>query len=378
MADKKKPDNLEMERIKLERYKVNRIVGTVLIIALFVCVLIACLNYMHPNRELGEKILEGKINTEQHQVLLEIEKNKLERFKVWGKIIIAIITVLFGSGLGTYINYSIQSRQLKQQEFVSMSEIKQQELVNNANVQQAEMENLGKFLDHALKEEVNERIRFATYFAKVTIDEKARGRWGKYLETLETLQTDAKKLKEELIVAREAGDSQHARVKELETKLTNLQAQIEPLPKKSKFEIACEKVGLNENGRPLKYTVSEYELKSDGQVVYDKTTELTWQQSGYDRYMNFEDAKTYIKKLNSDKVAGYSDWRLPTLEEATTLLEQKRKSNDLFIDRVLDKKQKWIWRSDKSSASVAWVVYFNDGYCYYDYFDFNLYVRAVR
>jgi hypothetical protein len=44
---------------------------------------------------------------------LEMEKIRLERFKVWGRIITVTVTVLFGSGLGTFINISYQNRQLE-------------------------------------------------------------------------------------------------------------------------------------------------------------------------------------------------------------------------------------------------------------------------
>ncbi len=362
MADVKKPDNLKMERIKLERLKVNRVVGTALITVLFICVLIACLSYMHPNRELGEKILEGKINTEQHQVFLEIEKNKLERFKVKGKIIIAIITVLFGSGLGVYFNYSLQSRQLKQQE-----------LVNESKIKQSEMENLGKFLEHALEDDINKRIRFADYFTKLTISEDVQTKWEGYHNGLVELKDE----EEKLLAARKIAKTDQEKG-EIDSELASVKTQTAPLRTKSEFEIAAEKAGLDKSGRPIKYTKSEYELQRDEQVVYDKTTELTWQQSGSDKYMNYERANTYIKKLNSDKVAGYSDWHLPTLKEAATLLEQEKKSNGMYIDPVFDEKQKWIWTSDMYSASVAWVVYFGDGYCHYGYFNLNTYVRAVR
>ncbi len=137
---------------------------------------------------------------------------------------------------------------------------------------------------------------------------------------------------------------------------------------------------LNKDRRPQTYTVNDFEEKTiNGEnVVIDKATGLTWQQSGSGRYSNYEDAKTYIKKLNSDKHAGYNDWRLPTLKEAITLLEQEKKSNGMYIDPVFDKKQHWIWTSDKLSASVAWVVNFDYGYCYGYGFSDDYYVRAVR
>jgi len=82
--------------------------------------------------------------------------------------------------------------------------------------------------------------------------------------------------------------------------------------------------------------------------------------------------------LNSEKHGGYDDWRLPTLEEATSLMEAK-KHGDLYLDPVFNHKQRWIWTADRYSASAAWVVGFRSGGgCYFDRVDSNGSVRAVR
>lgn len=89
-----------------------------------------------------------------------------------------------------------------------------------------------------------------------------------------------------------------------------------------------------------------------------------------------------IKKLNQNGFAGFSDWRLPTLEEAMSLMEP-RKKNDLYINPIFDSKQRRIWTTDHipGDARSVWVILFNWGYCHGYAFDRNeLYisVRAVR
>ena len=124
----------------------------------------------------------------------------------------------------------------------------------------------------------------------------------------------------------------------------------------------------------------EYEkIQRDGvKLVTDQATGLTWQQSGSENYINFEKAKTYVQKLNSEKHAGFDDWRLPTLEEAMSLMETEKRG-DLYIDPIFAKKQRWIWTSDKRDASTAWAVVFFYGYCYSIHVDDIIYyVRAVR
>ena len=121
-----------------------------------------------------------------------------------------------------------------------------------------------------------------------------------------------------------------------------------------------------------------FELQKNNLGVVDRATGLTWQQSGSSKHMNFDQAQEYIDNLNNKRFLGYSDWRLPTLEEAMTLMEPEQKSGNLYIDPIFDQKQWWIWTADKESASDAWVVDFNAGSCdYRDVLDYR-FVRAVR
>ncbi len=199
-------------------------------------------------------------------------------------------------------------------------------------------------------------------------------------EPMKSMQTDEVKSKEKLETAQKAGDS--AKVNKLEIELAKLTVQTAPLHKDDEY-LTIEKVTslyLDKDWKPQVYTVNDFEEKTinGNNVVIDKATGLTWQQSGSKEYMNYDKARRYILQLNHDKFAGYNDWRLPMLKEAITLLEQEKISDGLFIDSKFDKTQKWIWTSDLYGASVAWVVYFSYGYCYYGYFGLDNYVRAVR
>lgn len=123
----------------------------------------------------------------------------------------------------------------------------------------------------------------------------------------------------------------------------------------------------------------QYKLKtiSGNRVILD--TDLTWQQSGSNDYMPYSGAQVYVDSLKRVEFADYSDWRLPTLEEAMSLMEPTKNNDGLHIDPIFDKKQEWIWTSDKYSASRAWSVYFLDGDCFYIVIvGSNSHVRAVR
>jgi hypothetical protein len=105
-----------------------------------------------------------------------------------------------------------------------------------------------------------------------------------------------------------------------------------------------------------------------------------WQQGGSPESMVYEKVDEWIQKLNDKRYAGYQDWRLPTMEEAMSLMEPKKMENDLYIEPMFDSRQTWVWTSDQySGAALRWVVDFSYGGSYYYRFSYpDDYVRAVR
>jgi len=125
---------------------------------------------------------------------------------------------------------------------------------------------------------------------------------------------------------------------------------------------------------------NNFKLLKDGNVVVDDNSRLMWQQGGSEEGYKFQDVVDYIADLNQSRFSGYDDWRLPTLEEAMSLMEPARK-NDLYINPIFDSKQDWIWTSDQSKAKgvlLHWAVDFSDGECTARHFFYFHYVRAVR
>jgi hypothetical protein len=129
--------------------------------------------------------------------------------------------------------------------------------------------------------------------------------------------------------------------------------------------------------RPLEYVKNDFKDNGDGTIT-DRTTGLIWQKSGSDKYMPYKDATSYIDGLNSGKFAGYSDWRLPTVDELRSLLTPEKQSNGLYISPIFDKNQLWCWTSDQRASGGAWSVYFGNGVVSWHYLDFDDYARAVR
>ena len=130
---------------------------------------------------------------------------------------------------------------------------------------------------------------------------------------------------------------------------------------------------------------------SDGTIT-DNKTRLMWQKSGSSRAKKWKQAQTYVKQLNRG-FAGYSDWRLPTIEELASLVERE-KINGVHIDPVFDSKQKTCWSADYNPTSTirvsgyeGWIVKFAEGTIiqtmwslesYHGYGDISWYIRAVR
>ena len=113
---------------------------------------------------------------------------------------------------------------------------------------------------------------------------------------------------------------------------------------------------------------NSYEEKSvsGDSVIIDHATGLIWHQSGSDKDMDWPDAKQWVKDLNDKGYAGYSDWRLPTVEEAISLMEPNINASSLYIDPVFGAKQIGIWTGDENDSAGfmdgAWSVRFTGGY----------------
>jgi serine/threonine protein kinase len=96
-------------------------------------------------------------------------------------------------------------------------------------------------------------------------------------------------------------------------------------------------------------------------IVVDFATGLVWHQFGSESYMSMERVEPWLEDLNKQAYAGYSDWRLPTLEEAASLLENHESNFGLFIDEVFANEQRFIWTGDTAGKDKNWVIDFYSG-----------------
>lgn len=112
-------------------------------------------------------------------------------------------------------------------------------------------------------------------------------------------------------------------------------------------------------------------------IVEDSAASLTWSYAGSEQAMRFQDCVLWLEQLNKKGYAGYSDWRVPTLEEAMSLLEQNT-ADGFHIDPIFYILQHSTWTSDMNSKTRGWSVSFNSGRAFKAYPNETIFLRPVR
>ncbi|MCA9733606.1 DUF1566 domain-containing protein, partial [candidate division KSB1 bacterium] len=124
--------------------------------------------------------------------------------------------------------------------------------------------------------------------------------------------------------------------------------------KKNNFFDADEEDGNKTGGGiPHKFITLE-----NGNIVYDEFTELYWDLTSSEK-MEFMQAQEYIANLNAKMHGGYSDWRMPSLEELMSLMEPGIPHINPVFGEPNSK-----WSRDRSSFSSVWTVAFVEGKSY--------------
>ena len=84
-------------------------------------------------------------------------------------------------------------------------------------------------------------------------------------------------------------------------------------------------------------------LKRDDGTIYDSVTSVTWMANDsfldLERDVSYSEAEDYVKETNKKKAGGYSDWRIPSIQEASSIFNKEKlnkdsKGGDIFLDSV--------------------------------------------
>ncbi len=115
--------------------------------------------------------------------------------------------------------------------------------------------------------------------------------------------------------------------------------------------LTSQTLAVEENKAPtvVKSSDSRFLDSGDG-TIFDSKTKLMWMKEDFwqikSKWVNWYTATEFSQRTNHKKFAGYSDWRLPTPEEALTLYDRRKRNMDkdgdkIFIDRIFPKGAGW-------------------------------------
>lgn len=113
-------------------------------------------------------------------------------------------------------------------------------------------------------------------------------------------------------------------------------------------------------------------------VVVDHASGLMWHRAGSKETLDYFDALEWTNNLNIKCFAGYSDWRLPTVEEAVSLFETKKMNGEMRIDLSFSNVQLFVWTGDAYYPGRLWVAIFSGSSLWEELKTNIAWVRPVR
>ncbi len=131
-------------------------------------------------------------------------------------------------------------------------------------------------------------------------------------------------------------------------------------------------------GEDSDYTINPPSYTDNGDsTITDNMTGLIWQKEDDDITRNWDDAISCCSDLT---LAGYSDWRLPSVYELMNVVNCNTFSPSINTSYFPGTNESYYWSSTTSadSSSYAWYVYFTYGFVNYGGKSNNGYVRCVR
>jgi len=115
--------------------------------------------------------------------------------------------------------------------------------------------------------------------------------------------------------------------------------------------------GLSELYEPLRPPANDFQEVADG--FLDQATRLVWNRDISAFPMAWDRCAEYLDRLNSDRedASAHNPWRLPTVEELSSLLKPKRILDDFCISPLWRiEGRKWLWSGDLRTNPQAWFV----------------------
>ncbi len=98
----------------------------------------------------------------------------------------------------------------------------------------------------------------------------------------------------------------------------------------------------------------------DGLTVSDLKTGLMWQRGGLD-INSIRSMQRTVGSFAEEGWAGFNNWRLPTLEEALSLMEREMNAKGVHLNNCFSKEQPFIFVAAKRKPGGYWFVDYKQG-----------------
>ena len=160
----------------------------------------------------------------------------------------------------------------------------------------------------------------------------------------------------------------------------------QPVPDQKKLRItpgkmapreAAEQLPVDELWRPTTHRHHRFDPELGSGILVDKETGRGWQQAGSPYPLDWESAQHYVNELNFKKFGGFTEWRLPTMDELVSLLLPSPHGEALCVEPVFDQLQDTLWSCDRRSFMAAWYANLKFGFIGWKDFSARHFVRAV-
>jgi len=181
-------------------------------------------------------------------------------------------------------------------------------------------------------------------------------------ETTEEIKKDKSTLNQNEKKSFKIAEADHAAIK-IEPVAAVLRREYKSLNEQEISEMLGAKNLFDAERNPTGNFRHQYEIRNVAglRLIFDRATKLVWMRQQNLVKMNLKKAEDWIGSLNTVEYGGISTWRLPTVEEAASLLEKNPHDEKIFLDAIFGKDIKSIWTGDSFTESKSWIIDFRNG-----------------
>lgn len=148
------------------------------------------------------------------------------------------------------------------------------------------------------------------------------------------------------------------------------------MPVKTGLRTARTTFDLDELWRPNEYGPGEFVDNNDNTVT-DRASGLVWEKYGSRYPLTWDRAHAHVDRLNRNQYAGRTDWRLPTIDELTTLFTGRTEPGDFCLESAFDPRKARLWSADTKAFTAAWYADAELGFVWWQDRTCRFFARAV-